>query len=450
MKIIKKIIPLVFVFSLLISSVSYAKNMDDSIGDGGKKVFHIMQSLSNDFKFIDVNEKAYEKRFFKVSNSISSASKIELNLVNEEDIILDEYVKFIGDGHITIDGENIPYTATGMLYTSVDNKNEIVFLGTLVGYINNSNEEKDMVSLSVQYMPDLNKAFISACIGIDDGKGSVPLMLDFGTPFNEITEAYLKKDKHIKEKESQQNLTEQQDNMPISIMSYGGTVTDYDPRLKNTGYSTNNIMTVSVYYQNKARFQTNNEVSAKVSANKANFENFMRSTYGYNIVTNSTDASTVKLEIVSADINYESTASVVPTANTTNLNFTLPVYIGLYNLGWQTIPINITTSSTNVSYRPALGADSSKRNITTWQFYRFAGFASTNFFTSSTTPEVDGCGLAGRSIYTYLMGVPSDKTITVGAMGSTVLTCVENSTTYITRSYNISATAASSMIICIN
>ncbi|MDD3172884.1 MAG: hypothetical protein PHF63_04365 [Herbinix sp.] len=90
----------------------------------------------------------------------------------------------------------------------------------------------------------------------------------------------------------------------------------------------------------------------------------MRSTYGYNVVANSTNADTVKLEIIYAENYYESmdsSTSVVPAANTTSINFSIPVWIGLYQIGWQTIPINITTSSTNVSFRAAVGADPGRK-----------------------------------------------------------------------------------------
>jgi hypothetical protein len=454
MKIIKKIIPLALIFSLLISSVSYANTIDEKTDSNSNKnnKFHIMQNVSNDFKLIGVNKEAYEEQYLKQSISTDPQTKIELNLISEEDITLDENIKFTGEGYITIEGIYLPYITTGALYPVTDKNGHTIFLGILTGYINNSTEAKDMISLSVQYMPETEKTFVSACIGVDDGKGSIPVMIDFGSPFSEIKEAYLKKEKQTREKEMKQSLNIQEDAKPISILSYGGSVTDYDPRLKNTGYSTNSIMSVSVYYQNKARFQTPNEVSAKVSANKTYFENFMRSNYGYDIVANSTDASTVKLEIISAENYYESmdsSASVVPAANKTNINFTIPVYIGLYNIGWQTIPINITTSSTSVSFRAATGADAGRKNITTWEFYRFAGFASTDFFTTSTTPEAAG-GLAGKSKYYYVMGVSSDKTIVVGAQATSVLSCVDNWTYYVTRSYNLSATAASSMIISTN
>ncbi len=457
MKMIRNIIPLIIILSLFITSVCYAEDNNNSQSNNISKnnSFQIIQDLSNNYGLNDINQITFQKKFAQNLDSTAIKPKIILNLLSDESIKVDDYINFSGDGYITVDSNDITFSTHGSLYPIIDENNEMVLLGILTGYINNSKDNEDMISLSIHYMPNLEKAFISTCIGVDDGKGNVPLILDFGSPFTEIKNATLKKEKQIKHKEETQNLSNKELELTNSRsnLSYGGTPTEYDPRLKNTGYSTNSIMSVSVYFQNKARFQTPNEISAKVSANKANFENFMRNTYGYNIVSNSSDASTVKLEIVSSDMYYESTdssTSVVPTASTTNLNFSIPVYIGQYNLGWQTIPINITTSSTSVSFRAATGADSSRKNITTWNFYRLAGFASTNFFTTSSTPAVASGGLAGKSKYYYVMGVSSDKAITVGAIGTSVLSCVQDSTTYITRTYNVSATAASNITITTN
>jgi hypothetical protein len=456
MKIIKRIISLLIILSLAIATTAICSAASLDTNNSKKNKFKIVESLCTETKFADSNKKALEKNF---SGKFSESSKmrIELNLESNEDITYNDYVSFKGYGNIIIDNKNIPFNANGSLYPAANKKNEAVFLGVLTGYINNSVEDKNIISLSIHYMPEYDKTFIAACIGIDDGKGNVPVMLDFGTPYSEIKEAYLEKERQDKKDqisydENQESSVGEED-ASISILGYGGTVTDYDPRLKNTGYSSNNIMAVNFYCQNKARFQTLNELSARVTANKANFENFMRTAFGYNIVPNSTDASTVKLEIISAENYFESTdssTSVVPTAGSTNISFTIPVYIGKFNIGWQTIPISITTSSTSVSFRPATGADPGRKNITTWEFYRFAGFASTDFFTTSSNPEITSGGLAGKSKYYYVMGVNSDKTIYVGATGSAVLTCVDDWTYYVYRSYNISATAATSMIITTN
>ena len=336
--------------------------------------------ISDSFEFNGTNREAYDAKF-KDEFDKNKTNEINISISSIESITIGSDNYFEGIGFISLSDNIITFKVSGYLYPYEDIYKKTVYVGVLEGYINDENSDQNSISLGIHCLPDQNKTFVTACIGVDNGSGSKPVILDFGKPFTEQKYAVEDKMKHDKITDSSNSIPALQGNQDFQAtpMTFGGTPTDYDPRLQSTGTTASSSLTVSVYYQNITRFQTNNEISAKTTANKANFEAFMRNTYGYDIISNSTGTDSVTLRLISCANYFESTDgpnSVVPPAGSTNLNFVLPVYAGGQ---WQTIDISIPVSSTTVSFISGAGLDPSRKHITQWVFWRLAGFSSTNF-----------------------------------------------------------------------
>lgn len=227
---------------------------------------------------------------------------LALNLLRNEKLSLGEQNFFEGAGSIHISGHQARYKVSGELYVTKNAEDKTVYVGVLVGHLTDDFRvaNSDDFSMGVHFIEENLKAFITACIGVDNGK-ETPIMLEYGKPFVEQHNALL--EKMLYDKERNYVNVDSSNDSPALPLTYGGTPTDYCPRLKDTATVASNSLSVSVYFQNRARFQTNQEISAKVNANKANFENFMRNAFGFNVISNSTSTDRVRLSVRSYNID---------------------------------------------------------------------------------------------------------------------------------------------------
>lgn len=320
-----------------------------------------------------------------------------------------------------------------------ENASDVV--GVFTGDLSIGNKVQT-VSFGVHYSLATGDSFITSCIGTDDGVDK-PAMLDFGEPYSSINAAVIAKQKYEAAPDLQFN-----SDIAQTPTNNSPALVEEDIRYKNSGTGGNKSLEVAVYFQNRARVQTNNKLYAKASGNKTNFENYIRSQYGKKIVANSTSANNIIMKLVSSNDNFEYASTTIPNAGSTAISFVMPVYIGSpLNLGWQTLQISIPTSSITITKTNSATLTPGKLHIVQWKAWRLAEFASTSFFMPSTSPYAYSGGMGVSAVYSYFGGVSGIKPITVGATASATFSCVEDAAYYITRTYNISATAASTMNI---
>lgn len=449
-KLFKKIVTFVLVVTVIISVSSFS-NIHVSSAENTdvykQAEFSIKENLNLETSIMLNGKAAANNKGFR-NEKIDSRSEISLILKRSDEIKHEDYTPYQADGSIVINGKKSQFSVSGQLFNEKTDNGDLILLGTLDGYLNNIVTDENYITLSVHYVPGKNLCFIPVTIGIADNDGNLPISLDYGTPYNEITNPLFKKQKILKERELDEESTASKnssDSLILTPYEYGGTPTDFDPRLKNTSASGNGSMSVSVYFQNKAVQQTNNLVYAKLSANETNWYNYCKNNIDGQIYADG--ASRVDkawISMISADPGYSALrGNCVPASGATTISFNMPVYFPL--LSWQILGISFNTSTTNLTFRPCTGG--TLDNICDWEFWRLASL-DPYIFSTSSTPESDDTGLGVRTTYSYLYGVSSNKNISLGATGKVRFTyTVKIGSSYSERDYTMSTTAASSITI---
>lgn len=338
---------------LLVMPLSTSANNADSMN---APIFKISNcKIDNNSKIVR-NIKNIDKYFKKAKVKNTSDMKIDINLKELDELEANKPCTFESVIKLKIESETYNVNATGELIPIKLSNNDTVYLGSLQGYIDGVEKDENSIVLALHYMPTKNQQLITCCIGVKDDVGNEPTILAFGEWFKEIDEAILTRDSIAKEDESGDGRDLRTANdinslkMPMSMVASTLSSNDYYPTFKDKSYVSTPygpIVTTCFYAPILSSKGKLTDLYGKVGGHKSNMTNYATNSLGYDNVYN-VFVKKAKVKLVSADDYFRLATGIgyYPQASETNISLSIPLFLG------QSIPMNFTVSSTNVTLSP--------------------------------------------------------------------------------------------------
>lgn len=369
------------------------------------------------------NDMSLENKFKKNIGQIKSRDTMfEISFNGLDEILPDEEEPVTAEASLLIGGIKYKIDLSGHLQAIEASNGKKVLMGVISGYLNNIEDKENWVIMSVHYMPADNKCSISASFGVltDD---NIPASLNFGSEFIEMDEivkkSFMLKTEDIaqadSDKEADQSLMDYGDDPPL----------DTDPQLQDSGSTCSNSFFTDISFQNKTQSQKLNKIFSKMSVNFVNAKNYIKTHVDTGLNSVAVICDEARNRIVTDAPAFECTQNCDPANNERTINIGIPIYIPYLDIGWQTINLSYTTSSTTLSYSPCTGAPANAKNITKWEFYNFSGLgggpgSNVNHYldtteTNESDASVDETGIGVRADYSYYYGVSSNKSIFIAS-----------------------------------
>jgi Ni,Fe-hydrogenase maturation factor len=177
-----------------------------------------------------------------------------------------------------------------------------------------------------------------------------------------------------------------------------------------SGYET---VTISLYHQNELRAQSAMPVYAKVNSHTASFAEYLEDVHGYDQFADILLVFPDKymIEILGGDSYLHTNRTISPTAGATSQSITFTPYIP--GIGYTTLGLFYTMTSTAVSYRAITVNPVFDDNIVTWNVHKNHGWSISGMDGYYDDPA----GGVVRAVYTYSTSVRTRKTALMAAFG---------------------------------
>jgi hypothetical protein len=357
-------------------------------------------------------EKTLEKFNIPDNKSLNGNLEFSLTTTNTDlsDKLENDIVLTTSKGNITINNVKYPFKAEGYLHKIVEEDN-IVYLGGLKGYLNNSKDPSNTIILSIHWSPDSNKISVPITFGYEDEKGTMPIVIKFGEIFKEAQKAVkhnMVDNKTLSDSNSI-NINNYTNNQMLASGPY-----DTQYRDKDTQYSDG--VGIALYSPLKIKPNSGNTgmTGAKLWANKNKLTSYA-SNAGYSPY--SSDAAgcwdDVYLTIRSNSSETDFKNECKPTDS--NKSVSIPVWLSVYS---QSITLSLDLTVDSITTTLYSGGSYGFDYATRWKFEKFAPMGQ--LFDSSSDPEESSTGgFAVRNDFQFARQYPSSSTFRFYAEGET-------------------------------
>ncbi len=390
----KKIISLALIVSLLTSLntvFASGQELNKENTDNNSSYYYSLE-LNNSFnKDYQLSEKASDK--FNIIDAKGLDGNLEFNIEMTENESRDETgndtVLAISKGSVTINSVKYPFEAEGYLHKIAEDGN-IIYLGGLKGYLNNSKDQSDMIILSIHWMPDSNKISVPITFGYDDEKDSMPFVIKFGEIFVEAQNAV----KHILIENKTIDNLKSVDLSEYAVNQTKSSNGPYDPQYRDKDTQYSGGVGIALYSPLKIEPNSGNTgmAGAKIWANKTKLTSYA-SNAGYTPYSSTAagcwDDVYLTIRSNSSETDFKNECSPTNTDQTV----TIPIW---FSAQGQLITLSLDLTLNSITTTLYSGGSYGYDYATRWKFKKFAPM--NELFDSSSTPEEsDTGGLAVRA-----------------------------------------------------